>query len=96
MRPFGAGNPIPVFLSRKVFIKGIRFLGKEENHVRFQVVQGRYSQEAIGFNLGDIFRNSTVEGQLVDLVYKIQINVWGGREKMQLNLLDVRSAEIDC
>lgn len=92
LKPFGAGNPLPVFLSKKVLIRGVRFMGKEEQHVRFQAVQGQCSQKVVGFNFADVFHNSTVEEELVDLAYEIQLNTWGGQEKLQLNLLDLRSA----
>jgi len=95
LQPFGAGNPTPVFLSEAVCVRGVRFVGKEETHVRFRAVHGGRSIDGIGFNLAEVFRRAAVEEQPMDLVYEIQINTWNGREKLQLNLLDLRPAGAD-
>ncbi|MFQ5673747.1 MAG: single-stranded-DNA-specific exonuclease RecJ [Nitrospinales bacterium] len=92
LKPFGAGNPTPVFLTEGVSVRGVRFVGREEKHARFRAVRGGRSIDGIGFNLAEVFRRAAVEEQTMDLVYEIQINAWNGREKPQLNLLDLRPA----
>ncbi|MBI4383990.1 MAG: single-stranded-DNA-specific exonuclease RecJ [Nitrospinae bacterium] len=90
LSPFGAGNSLPVFMSRKVAIQDLRFIGKDGQHVRFRAVQGKSHHEAVGFHMREAFASLDSRGNLFDLVYEIQTNDWNGQEKLQLKLLDLR------
>lgn len=89
LAPFGRENPAPVFMSAGVTIQGLRFVGKEKNHARFQAVQGGHAMQAIGFKMAGAFRSLQPE-EPVDIVYEINLNEWNGRESLQLKLLDLR------
>lgn len=90
LKPFGAGNPEPVFLSTQVRVHGIRFMGKEGRHVRFKAAQGNRALQVVAFNKRDMFEHSAAEGDTMDLVYEIRMDTWQGRKRLQLNLLDAR------
>lgn len=89
MEPFGAENPAPVFLSRKVALRDVQFIGKDGSHVRFKALQGNAQPEGIAFNFRDAFQYLDTRENLMDLVYEIEINRWNGNEKVQLKLLDM-------
>ena len=92
MEPFGAENPSPVFLIRGVHISGLRLIGSEKNHVRFQAVQNKARIDAVGFNLAQEF-SSVDSGQSgLDLACELQINDWNGRNKLELKVLDLQVA----
>lgn len=95
LSPFGTGNPLPVFWSERVAVRGIRFIGAQGRTVRFKAVQGETSQDVIAFGMRDIFQNAVSEGDEMDLAYEIHINDWGGRKKLELHLVDARRPLLD-
>ncbi|KMP10915.1 single-stranded DNA exonuclease RecJ [Candidatus Nitromaritima sp. SCGC AAA799-C22] len=90
MEPFGAENPSPVFLLRGVRVSGLRLIGRERTHVRFQAVQGRERIDAVGFNLAREFSSIDTESDSLDLACELQVNDWNGRNKLELKVLDLR------
>jgi single-stranded-DNA-specific exonuclease len=90
MEPFGAENPVPVFMASNVKIQNLRTMGKEENHVRFRAVQGNAQIDAIGFGMADSFAAIDPATDLVDIAYEIHLNTWNGRNKVELRLVDIR------
>ena len=90
LEPFGAENPPPVFLVQGVSVYELKRMGREESHVRFQAVQGDARIDAVGFNLAKEFSSITEKSDKVDLACEFQINDWGGRNKLELKVLDLR------
>jgi len=90
MEPFGAENPAPIFLVHGVSIHGLRKIGREESHVRFQAVQNDARIDAVGFNLAKAFDFIDSRIDKVDLACEFQINNWGGRNRLELKVVDLR------
>jgi single-stranded-DNA-specific exonuclease len=90
MEPFGAENPSPVFLIRDVHISGLRLIGREKKHVRFQAVQNKARIDAVGFNLAREFSSVDPGQDGLDLVCELQVNDWNGRNKLELKILDLQ------
>jgi len=89
LEPCGASNPVPVFLAENVRVQGIRKMGEEGQHVRFQAVQNGKGISSIGFNLSEEMDRLEV-GQIVDIVYQIKVNDWGGTRKAEIKIEDIR------
>lgn len=87
LEPFGMGNPRPVFLSRGVEVKSVRFMGKESNHLKFTL--GGMSIDAVGFGMSEKGKHIK-EGNYLDVVYSVDENLWNGRRKLQLKLKDFK------
>ena len=85
--PFGYGNPIPTFLSRRVQVSNCRTLGNQGNHLELRLRQGNIAWRGIGFGLGDSL--GAVSSHL-DIVYNLGVDEWTGT--LQLNILDFASA----
>jgi single-stranded-DNA-specific exonuclease len=90
LEPFGAENPSPVFLVQDVSVLRLKRVGREASHVRFQAVQGDARIDAVGFNLAEKFISIEEKLDKVDLICEIQVNDWGGRNKLELKVLDLR------
>ena len=90
LEPFGAENPSPVFLIQNISIYRLKRIGREESHVRFQAVQGDARIDAVGFNLAEEFTSIDEKLDKVDLACEFQVNDWGGRNKLELKVLDLR------
>jgi len=90
LEPFGAENPPPIFLIQDVSIQGLKMIGRDESHVRFQAIQGDAGIDAVGFNLAKEFTSIDKKLDKVDLACEFQINDWDGRNKLELKVLDLR------
>jgi len=86
LRPFGLGNPEPVFTATGLEAFGVKTLKK--GGIRM-VLRGPASNgiPAVGFGMGLLPED--LEGPL-EAVFTIQENVWQGRSKLELRLRDVR------
>jgi single-stranded-DNA-specific exonuclease len=87
MKPFGMGNPEPVFLLRGAEVRESRVL--KGGHLKLRVSSGGRSFEAIGFGLAD----KAVDNGRVDLLFSPGINEWNGKRSLQLTLKDLRAGE---
>jgi len=96
LEPFGAENPVPVFMAGGVRIQNLRTMGKEENHVRFRAVQGNSRMDVVGFGMADAFASIDPAVDSVDIAYEIHLNTWNGREKVELRLVDIRRSESEA
>jgi single-stranded-DNA-specific exonuclease len=90
LRPFGAGNPAPVFSSRGLEIKGKRVLGANGEHLKLVLYDGRQTWDAIAFRQGAWHDYLPARA---DVAYTLEINEWNGRSQLQLNVKDIKPAE---
>ena len=89
LQPTGMGNPTPVFTTRNVQIKRQYQVGKEAEHLKLIVTDGRITYDAIAF------RQGYLAGQLpqrVDLMFTYELNEYNGRTTLQLNVRDIKAA----
>ena len=89
LEPFGAGNPAPVLLTRGARAMEARRVGSGGRHLKLVVEQGGVALDAIAFGQGEMLE-SVWNG--LDLVYRTELDTWGYRPKVQLNVLDMRPA----
>jgi single-stranded-DNA-specific exonuclease len=89
LEPCGIKNPTPLFLSRGVPLTEARAVGSEGKHLKLTLATEAEPQDAIAFRLGDRIDET---GQLVDLVYYLEVNEWNGSRSLQLNVKDFRPA----
>ena len=85
LAPFGRGNPLPTFLSRKVDVVDCRTIGNNEEHLRLKLKQGGMVWDGVGFGLGSCL--AEVSSPL-DIVYNLEVERWGGEDRLRLNILD--------
>ncbi len=89
LAPFGRGNPAPTFLSRRAEVVDCHTMGSNREHLRLKLKQGGTMWDGVGFRLGDYL--AEVFSHL-DIVYNLEIDRWGGRERLRLNILDFAPA----
>ena len=90
LEPFGVGNKMPLFLLRNLKIDSIRALSGGK-HLKLTLKQDNNIVDAIGFNMGDLSKEYLL-GDKVDVVGTIEINSFGNKENIQINLKDIRKA----
>ncbi len=87
--PHGIGNPRPVFLARKVGLRGPpRVVGL--NHLKTRLSQAETVLDSIGFGLGDRIDPRPWAKKPVDAVFQLQENEYRGSRSLQARLLDLR------
>ena len=92
--PFGSGNPEPIFALPRHRLTDVTPVGVD--HLRLRAVAGDgQSIEAIAFRvvgkpLGDALARA--KGGLVHLAGSLSINRYGGRERIQLRVVDAADA----
>jgi single-stranded-DNA-specific exonuclease len=92
LEPCGYANPHPLFLSRNVRLLGQRAVGNGGRHLKLTLSDGQTRWDGIAFRQGEW------AGKLpdrVDLVYHLEINEWNDRQRLQLNVQDVRPTGLD-
>ncbi len=90
LEPFGEGNKMPLFLLRNLKIDSIRALSGGK-HLKLTLKQDNNIVDAIGFNMGDLSKEYLL-GDKVDVAGTIEINSFGNKENIQINLKDIRKA----
>jgi single-stranded-DNA-specific exonuclease len=92
LEPTGHMNPSPVLMSRSVYVKDKRTVGADGKHLKLKLARaGQRDLDAIGFNLGEWAPRLS---DYIDVAYQLEINEWNGNRSLQLNLQDVRPAEV--
>jgi single-stranded-DNA-specific exonuclease len=85
LAPFGRGNPSPTFLSQRTEVIDCRTMGNGAEHLRLKLKQGGTVWDGVGFRLGGYL--GQISPQL-DIVYNLEIDRWGDKERLRLNLVD--------
>jgi single-stranded-DNA-specific exonuclease len=85
LAPFGQGNPPPTFLSRRVEVIDCRTMGGNGMHLRIKLKQGGTVWDGVSFGMGNYLSEASSP---LDIVYNLEIDRWGGEERLRLNILD--------
>ena len=85
LEPYGKANPQPVFLSRRLEVKDLRYIGKTGQHLRLRVRQGNQEITALAFNQANRWETDV---NYLDLVYTVSVDRWRGVETVNLKILD--------
>jgi len=89
LAPFGVGNPVPTFLSLGVEVLERRTMGNDGGHLRMKLRQGGTVWDGVAFRLG----NHVTEAETpIDIVYNLEADRWGGKERLRLNILDFKAS----
>lgn len=91
LQPFGEGNPMPLFVFRRLLVKDIKLVGNGK-HLSIYLNDGSNSIKGIGFNIGFMI-NSIEVNQKIDIICSVEKNVWNGIESVQLNIKDLKKTK---
>ncbi len=85
-KPFGIGNPKPLFLIQDFIPVSVEYLGKDGKHLKFLEKTGKLSINAFGF--GEYYEELS-DKEKFSLVVEVSEEVWMGRKKTVLNVRDI-------
>jgi len=87
LQPTGYGNRQAYFVSRNIKVTGCRTVGRDDNHLKLTVTDGRITYDAIAFRLGYWYDQMPAK---IDLFYSFEQNEYNGRVTLQLNVRDIK------
>ncbi|MDR2193892.1 MAG: single-stranded-DNA-specific exonuclease RecJ [Treponema sp.] len=94
LEPFGAGNDQLTFITRKMKVQDIQFIGKNgANHVRITLDTGKYKWPAVYWNAAERVKRDFDVNDAVDAAFHLNRNWYNGMETPQMVLLDVKRSE---
>ena len=90
LRPFGIGNPKPVFVTNGLVITNIAQMSGGA-HVRLDLTdsKGKINLSAVGFGMGDYY-NILRAGDRIDIAYTLNEYCYRGETSLSLHLEDIR------
>jgi single-stranded-DNA-specific exonuclease len=89
--PHGPENPAPHFVIRRLqHQRPPQRMGKENQHVKLRVTDGRHTLEAVCWNRATDW---LLPADRFDLAFVPQINDYNGRRTVQLKVLDWSASE---
>jgi single-stranded-DNA-specific exonuclease len=90
--PFGQGNDRPKFSTMQAVIIDKMFMGSDNQHVKFKLKQQDSNViNALGFGQSKKWEDLN-PGQIIDLVYNINLNEFNGRTEIQMIIVDIKSS----
>ena len=89
LQPFGYSNPTPRFVSKGLTVRHQTVVGKDGDHLKLKLYDGKRVWDAIGFRMGRVWPPERKLNE-IDVVYTLEFNFWNGRTNLQLNLKDIK------
>ncbi len=87
LEPFGKGNTKPLFAQKDLTVLSCRIFGKNRNVAKLQVQDpGGYRMDAVYFGDAETFAKFAREHPVLSLTYYPAVNVWNGRENLQITI----------
>jgi single-stranded-DNA-specific exonuclease len=87
LAPFGQSNQQPKLVTYKLLVEDVMQMGFENQHLKIRVA-GIW---ALAFGLADKYKEIRV-GDVIDIVYYLELNEFNGRQDVQLKIIDLRLA----
>ncbi|MDR2941433.1 MAG: single-stranded-DNA-specific exonuclease RecJ [Treponema sp.] len=93
--PYGKGNEPLVFMSNKLTVKEINFIGKpEQKHVKMTLDAGKYKWPALYWESAERVTNKEFGvNEKIDIVFNLNRNYYRGNETPQMIILDLKKSE---
>ncbi len=96
LEPFGADNPSPRLAMHNLFLqRPPDLIGKEKNHLKLFVTDGRQTVEAVGWRMSDHFTALRNKNIRLDLAFEPEINEWNNTRRLQLKIEDLQLHTVD-
>jgi single-stranded-DNA-specific exonuclease len=92
--PYGKGNEQLVFLSNKLTIKDINFIGRpDQKHVKMTLDAGKFKWPALYWGSAErVAKREFGVNEKIDIVFNLNRNFYRGNETPQMIILDLRKS----
>lgn len=88
-KPFGLGNPEPLFAAGNLTVFEARLVGKGSKHLKLKLSDDKGNKiNAIAFGKGDFYPKLTKEGK-INIIFTLTKNTWNG-ENLEVKIKDLQ------
>ena len=92
--PYGESNPPLTFFSRRLKIVTADIIGKgEKKHLKLILAGGKHKWPALFWNAAERLGTDFAPGDTIDLVYRVERNVFNGMESAQMVVQEVERSQ---
>lgn len=90
-RPFGQGNPPPLFVTRRARVVQMKTVGAQNQHLKL-TLQSKDGKKfpAIAFKFGSFIDQLSL-GDEIDIAFELDENEWNGNRELQLRIVDIKN-----
>jgi len=88
LRPYGEGNPGPVFITVDCKVINKRKL-KDGKHIKISLENNGKIIEGLIFNISDTHKKILKNKKIINILYGLQLNVWNNTESIQIMIKDI-------
>ena len=89
--PTGEGNPPLLFMAKNLSVNNASALGKgEKTHLKLELQATKCKWPALFWNKGDLLHNGIDKNDHVDILFRVENNVFNGMKSVQMVLTDMR------
>ena len=99
LEPFGEDNPAPRIAMHNLSLNQKRtpsLFGKDKNHLKLWVTDGRQTAEAVGWNMSDYFISLKNQNIRLNLAVDPEIREWNNTRSLQLTIADLQIVSLDA
>lgn len=93
LEPIGEGNPRPLFLAHGVRLDHLKAVGKQGDHLRLSLAQGKISRKAIAFRQAEDLDLLQSDKLYYDVLYHVEEEQWNGNVGVSLVIEAILSPE---
>jgi single-stranded-DNA-specific exonuclease len=90
LEPCGQDNPPVNFVSRNLLVRSFRVIGRDQNHLKMTISDGKITYDAVAFGKGYWGKQMPAK---VDLLFSFEKNSYNGRTQLQLQVSDMKAVE---
>nr|WP_307775013.1 single-stranded-DNA-specific exonuclease RecJ [uncultured Cetobacterium sp.] len=94
LEPYGFGNSSPVFSVKGCKYKNFRQIGKEKNHLMFDIIKnGVEIKNCVWFNADDMVQD-ILEWEEIDIAFKLKMEVYKDKYQYKIFVEDIKKSEV--
>lgn len=92
LKPFGFGNPMPLFSMKNCSYSNLRKIGKDQNHIMLNIIKnGIEIKNCVWFGAEDVF-NDIENSNLIDVAFKLKLEVFKNRYQYKIYIEDIQKS----
>ena len=88
LRPYGEGNPDPVFITGDCKVINKRKL-KDGKHIKMSLENNGKRCEGLIFNISVTQKKILKNKKIINILYSLKLNVWNNNESIQIMIKDI-------
>jgi single-stranded-DNA-specific exonuclease len=92
LEPFGQLNSEPTLALMDVSAEKVSTVGKDKQHMKFELTHNNKKVDAIAFNSAKKFLPILSSEKSVSVAFKLLKNTWNGKTKIQVRVIDVKNS----